>query len=265
MINQIINLDKNNSSEASSNGIKNLTESNTLDNNNSNSKFNSELRNYMKLYFSIQPNTLEKTQLLTITMIDYSEILNEIQLESIVKSIFTIFEEMLLNNSSLTKNCESIIIDANITLVYDFWAMWLFPLIGNSFITEVKFEGDPKIVGSKVKYTYLNKYSIISEILEVNSYIQEENQDDSNEWNYKHKAKFDNGQSETFNIVFISCENGAKTFLSVENDINEKIIVKELEELSKRKLDLITSLKDYIEKNKEFLLELMKNKKQNNN
>ena len=65
--------------------------------------------------------------------------------------------------------------------------------------------------------------------------------------------------------MFISCENGAKTYLSVENNINEKIIVKEEEELSKRKLDLITSLKDYIEKNKEFLLELMKNKKQSNN
>ena len=260
----MINQDKINSSETSSSGIKNLTESNTLENN-SNLKYNLEVKNYMKLYFSIQPNTLENTKLLTITMIDYSEILNELQLENIVKSIFKIFEEMLLNNSSLTKNLESIIINANINIVYNFWALWLFPLIGDGLVTQVKFDGDPRIVGTKVKYYYLKKYFIISEILEVNSYSQEENHDDSNEWNYKNKAIFENGQYEIFNAVFISCENGTKTYLSVENDINPKTIVKEVEELSKRKLFLINSLKYYIENNKEFVFsEIQRNKTEKN-
>jgi len=36
--------------------------------------------NYIKLIFTLQPNTLEETKLLTITMIDFSETLNEDQL-----------------------------------------------------------------------------------------------------------------------------------------------------------------------------------------
>ena len=46
-------------------------------------------RNYIKLIFTLQPNTLEESKLLTITMIDFSETLNEDQLENIIKSIFS--------------------------------------------------------------------------------------------------------------------------------------------------------------------------------
>ena len=87
---------------------------------------------------------------------------------------------------------------------------------------------------------------------EVNSYIQEGNLDDNNEWNYKYKAIFENGETEHFNAIFVSCENGTKTYFSLENDINEKIKIDELSELSSRKLKLLNGMKNYIEKNKEL-------------
>ena len=54
----------------------------------SNNRQNSYINN-IKLIFTLQPNTLEETKLLTITMIDFSETLNEDQLENIIKSIFS--------------------------------------------------------------------------------------------------------------------------------------------------------------------------------
>ena len=60
--------------------------------------------------------------------------------------------------------------------------------------------------------------------------------------------------------LFVSWD-GTKTFLSVENDINSEIQVKELDSLSKRKLTLLNSLKNYIEKNKKFLEDLNKSNK----
>ena len=71
---------------------------------------------------TLQPNTLEGTKLLTITMIDYYEIFNDEQIKNITQSIFNNFEEILINTVPLTKNSESIVIDANINIVFDFWA-----------------------------------------------------------------------------------------------------------------------------------------------
>ena len=91
---------------------------------------------------------------------------------------------------------------------------------------------------------------------EVNSFYQEGDEDDNNEWNYKYKLGISNGQGEDLNNVFVSCENGSKTWVSVENDINEKIGIDKLQELSKRKLMILKSMKNYIENNIDFLKSL---------
>ena len=246
--------------DTSSFGNKNNTDSNSQDYN-SNTRTNSLIKNYIKVIFSIQPNTLEETKLLTITMIDYSETLSEDQLKNIIQDIFSNFKEVVIKEIPFSKNCESIIIEANINIVFNFWLFWNFPFMGDDLISNTTFDGDPKKIGTKIRYLYLKKYYITSTIEEVNSYFQEGNEDDNNEWNYKHKIKFESGEEEIFNIVFVSCENGTKTFLSVENDINSQIQKKELDSLTKRKLVLLTALKNYIEKNKEFLIDLYKSYK----
>ena len=58
------------------------------------------------------------------------------------------------------------------------------------------------------------------------------------------------------NCVFVSCENGSKTWVSVENDINEKIGIDKLQELSERKLKILNSMKNFIEKNIDYLKSL---------
>ena len=240
------NLSEPKSSENSYSGNKNLTLSNV--------KESVGIKNFIKLIFTLQPNTLEGSKLLTITMIDYSEILNEDQIKLITDTIFINFEEILINTVPLTKNCESIIIDANINIVYDFWATWKVMLVDGGIVSDVKMEGDPRFVGTKLNYLYFKKYPLLAEITEANCYVQEGNEDDNNEWNYKYKVTFQNGQSETLNCVFVSCENGTKTWVSAENDINEKIGIEKLQELSKRKLIVLNGMKNYIEKNKESLI-----------
>ena len=181
------------SSENSFSANKNLTESNT--------KENSNAKNFIKLIFTLQPNTLEGTKLLTVTMIDYSEILNEDQIKTVTQTLFANFEEILINIVPLTKNCESIIIDANINIVYDFWATWKVVEVEGGMVTDLNIDGDPRLVGTKLNYIYFKKYPITAEIKEANSYIQEGNEDDNNEWNYKYTVTFKNGQSETLNCV----------------------------------------------------------------
>ena len=259
LINKQLNQDKSNtsgakSSENSNSGIKIYSEPNTKENINYN-------KNYMKLIFTLQPNTFDGTKLLTITMIDYSEVLNEEQIKNIIQNLFKNFEEILINIVPLTKNSESIIIDANINIVFDFWATWKVADVQDGMVSDMKIEGDPKKVGTKLNYIYFKKYPISAEILEVNKYIQEGEEDDNNEWNYKYKVTFTNGQSETLNSVFVSCENGSKTWVSVENDINEKIGIAKLQELSKRKLIVLNGMKGYIEKNKELLVNLYNSNK----
>ena len=91
---------------------------------------------------------------------------------------------------------------------------------------------------------------------EVNSFIQKDNEDDDNEWNYKYTIIGNKGQSECLNCIFLSCENGTKTFVTIENDINKNIGIDRLQELSKRKLFIITRMKEYIENNLEYLKKL---------
>ena len=181
-------------------------------------------------------------------MIDFSETLNDDQLGDIIQSIFNNFKKVIVQEFPMSKNCESIIIDANINKVFDFCTSFKYPLLGNEIISDVKFEGDPRKVGSKIMYLYLQKFKITNIIQEINGFTQEGNEDDNNEWNYKYNAIFEDGESEIFNTIFISCENGSKTYFSLENDINEKVEQKEIEELSKRKLLLLNSLKKYFEK-----------------
>ena len=116
-------------------------------------------------------------------------------------------------------------------------------------------DGDPSIIGTKLKYKYFRKYELIAVVLEVNKFDQKGNADDNNEWNYKYKITFKNGQTEDLNCIFISCENGNKTFVSAENNITDKHGVDKIQELSKRKLKILTDLKNYIEKNKESLID----------
>ena len=254
------NQDKSNNSENkisdnSSFVNKNLTESNNIENN-SNTKQSSEIKNFIKLIFILQPNTLEDTKLLTITMIDYSETLNKSQLEDIIKSIFDNFKEIIIKEVPLSKNCESIIIDVNINTVFHFYASWNFSCLGEDLIKVIKMDGDPYKIGTKIYFTYLQQTSVIAVVEEVNSFIQEGNLDDNNEWNYKYKGIFENGEAEYFNAIFVSCENGTKTYFSLENNTNDKIKIDELSELSERKLKLLNGMKNYIEKNKGLLTKL---------
>ncbi len=216
---------------------------------------NNEDRNHVELILAVQPNTLEQTKLLTITLIDYSEVLNENQLKDIVQCSFDNLFEILQKSVPHTKNCESIIVNANINLVYNFWANWRTHLVGKDIVKDVKFNGDPKIPGNSLELTYLNKYRLNALTEEANSFIQEGNEDDDNEWNFKYKLCVPEGQGEYFNNIFVSCENGSKTWVSVENEINEKIGIDKLQELSKRKLYILNAMKNYIENN----IELLKN------
>ena len=217
--------------------------------NSSNIRQNTDL-NYIKLIFTLQPNTLEETKLLTITMIDFSETLNEDQLENIIKSIFINFNDIIVKEVPLTNNCESVIINANINIVFDFWENWKFKYLDEKILKTCKINGEPNKIGTKIDLLFLDKISIVLEILEINRFCQEGNEDDNNEWNYKHKVTFEDGESEIFNVIFISCENGTKTYVSFENKINEKIKVKRLTEYAYRKLKLLNEIKNFIENNK---------------
>ena len=210
--------------------------------NSSNDRQNTDI-NYIKLIFTLQPNTLEETKLLTITMIDFSETLNEDQLENIIKSIFISFNDIIVKEVPLTKNCESIIINANINIVFDFWENWKFKYIDEKILKTCKIDGEPNKIGTKIDLLFLDKISVVLEILEINRFYQEGNEDDNNEWNYKHKDSYEDGESETFNVIFISCENGTKTYVSFENKINEKVKVKRLTEYAYRKLSLLNERK----------------------
>ena len=121
--NKQINQDKSNfsekcSSENSNLGNKNMTElnSNTLENTSSNIKPTNNRKKNIKLTMILQPNTIEGTKLLTITVIDYYEVFKDEQIQNITLSIFNNFEEILIKTVPLTKNCESIVIDANINM-----------------------------------------------------------------------------------------------------------------------------------------------------
>ena len=227
-----------------------------LDNTNESSEkqANDNNKNYIKLIMTLQPITFEKTKLLTITMIDFSEYLNDAQLKDITKSILNNFYEVIVKTVPLSKNYESIVINANINLVFDFWASWKIKDIGDEFVSNLIIEGDPYIVGTKLNYIYFRKYKLSAIVEEVNKYIQKGNEDDNNEWNYKYRIFFANGQTELLNCIFISCENGNKTLVSAENNINVKIDIDKIQELSKRKLKILKGMKEYIEKNKEFLI-----------
>jgi len=247
--NKNLNIDKSINSEfkSSNDSYKNKSEIDIPENN---SKKN--INNFIKVIFTLQPNTLEETKLLTITMIDFSEILNEGQLQNIIQSIFNNFKDIIVKEVPLTKNCESIIINANINIVFDFWEDWKFRYLNKKIITNVKMDGEPNKPGSKIHFLFLGKTSATSEILEINRFFQEGNEDDNNEWNYKFRIIYGNGECETYNTIFISCENGTKTYISLENNLNEKVKDKKITEFTYRKLALLNNIKNYIENNNEI-------------
>ena len=246
------NLDRSNNSESKSlnNSYKNKCEINLPENNFNNRQNDST--NFIKCILILQPNTLEETKLLTIRMIDYSETLNEDQLKSIIKSIFNNFNDIIVKEVPLTLSCESIIINANINIVFDFWQYWKLRYLDEKIVRNYKIDGEPNKVGTKIFFTFLDKLLVESEILEVNKFFQEGNEDDDNEWNYKYRVIYEDGEIEIFNVIFISCENGTKTYISLENKINERIKIKSLTDYSKRKLALLNSIKNFIENNKGF-------------
>ena len=231
--------------------MKNETDANSCE-----KKFDKNLKNYIKLIMMERPNTSDDTKLLTITMIDYSEMLTEDQLKNIVQYMFNNFSTILKETMPINQNSESIIVNANINIVFFFWANWRTHLVGKDIVRDIKFNGDPKIPGNTLEFIYLNKYHMNIIVTEVNSFIQKGNEDDDNEWNYKYTLTVNNGQSESLNCIFLSCENGTKTFVTVENDINKNIGIDGLQELSKRKLYILTRMKEYIEKNVEYLKKL---------
>ena len=123
---------------------------NTNEANNEKPITNDSNKYYIKLIMTLQPITVEKTELLTITMIDYSEYLNDEQLKDVTQSILKNFYEVIVKTIPLSKNCESIVIDANINIVYDFWSSWKIKDIGDEFVSNLEMEGDPNIVGTKL-------------------------------------------------------------------------------------------------------------------
>ena len=245
MKNKNQNNDKSKSSENNSLILDNTNESNE--------KQNNDNKYYIKLMMTLQPITIEKTELLTITMIDYSESLNDEQLKIITQSIFKNFYNVIVKTVPFTKNCESIIINANINIVFDFWATWQISVMGDELVSHLEMDGDPSKVGTKLNYIYFQKYKLEAVVEEVNKFIQKGNEDDDNEWNYKYKITFENGQTEDLNCVFVSCENGNKTYVSAENNINVKVSIDKIQELTKRKLKILIDMKNYIEKNIESL------------
>ena len=122
---------------------------------------------------TVRPNTFERTKLLTISMIDYSETLNESQLKEIIQYLLNNLKSTLNKEIPITNNCESIIVNANINIVYYFWANWRTHMCSPDIIKDIKFNGDPKIVGNSLEFTYLNKYRLVAAVEEVNSYYQE--------------------------------------------------------------------------------------------
>ena len=236
-----------NSSSENSNSIKNENDMNSVE-----KKYYKNLK-YLKLIIIERPNTFDDTKLLTITLIDYTEMLTEKQLKNIVHYIFNNLIDSLNEALPINQNSESIIINSNINTVFFFFANWRTHLVGKDIVKDVKFNGDPKIPGNSLEFTYLDKYKIKIIVEEVNSFIQKGNEDDENEWNYKYRIINNQGQSEVLNCIFLSCENGTKTFVSVENDINKNIGIDKLQELYKRKLFILTGMKNYIENNLEFL------------
>ena len=239
-----------NSFSENSMSLKNITDTN------SGEKKIKALKNCIKLIITERPNTFDETKLLTVTMIDYSELLNENQLKDIVQYVFNNLQDILKSVKSINKNSESIIINANINTVFFFFANWRTRLIGNHIVKDIKFHGDPKIPKKNLELTYLNKYRIKIIVEEVNSFIQKENEETDKEWNYKYTIEGQKSQSECLNCIFISCENGTKTLVSVENNINENIGIEQIQELSNRKLGILTEMKNYIENNLNDLIKL---------
>ena len=249
--NKNLNIDKSINSEFKSpnDSYKNKFEINIPENSSINEK---NIKTFIKIIFTVQPNTLEETKLLTITMIDFSEVLNEGKLQNVIQSLFNNFKDIIVKEVPLTKNCESIIIDANINIVFDFWEYWKFQYLNEKIISNVKMDGEPNKPGFRVHFIFLEKTPVISECLEINRFFQEGNVDDDNEWNYKFKVIYENEECEIYNVIFISCENGTKTYISVENNINEKIKIKKIREFTYWKLALLNSIKNYIENNNEI-------------
>ena len=238
----------NNSSSENSTSIKNV-----IDTNSGEKKYDKNLKTVIKLIISERPITFDNSKLLTITMIDYSEMLTENQLKNIIGYIFNNLKNSSTETIPLNQNSESIIVNANINIVFYFWANWRTHLVGKEIVKDIKFNGDPKIPGNSLELTYLNKYRIKMIVEEVNSFIQKGNEDDDNEWNYKCTIIGNKGQSESLNCIFLSCENGTKTFVSVTNDINKDIGIEKWQELSERKLKILNGMKNYIENNLEDL------------
>lgn len=241
----------NNSSSENSNSLKNAIETNSGE-----KKFDKSQKNNIKLIITERPNTFDDSKLLTVTMIDYSEMLTENQLKNIVGYVFNNLQDSLREAIPINQNSESVIVNANINIVFYFWANWRTHLVGKDIVKDIKFNGDPKIPGNSLELTYLDKYRIKMIVEEVNSFVQKGNEDDDNEWNYKYTIVGNKGQSESLNCIFISCENGTKTLVIVENDINKDIGIEKLQGLSERKLRIMNGMKNYIENNLEELKKL---------
>ena len=63
---------------------------------------------------------MDNSKILTVTLIDYSEMLTENQLKNIVQYIFNNLRETLTDAMPINQNSESIIINANINTVFFF-------------------------------------------------------------------------------------------------------------------------------------------------
>ena len=245
--------DKEKSSGSSKNAINSFSENSlslkNITDTNSGEKKNKISKNCIKLIITERPNTIDETKLLTVTMIDYSELLNENQLKNIVQYVFNNLQDSLRAVKPINKNSESVIINANINTVFFFFANWRTRLLGNHIVKDITFNGDPKIPKNNLELTYLNKYRVKIIVEEVNSYIQKENEESEKEWNYKYTLEGQKSQSECLNCIFISCENATKTLVAVENDINEYLGIERIQELSDRKLKILSEMKKYIENN----------------
>jgi len=152
-----LNIDKSINSEFKSpnDSYKNKSEIDIPENSSFNKK---NIKYFIKVIFTLQPNTLEETKLLIITMIDFSEALNEGQF------IFNNFKDIIDKEVPLTKNCESIIIDVNINIVFDFWEYWKFQYLNEKIIANVKMDGEPNKPGSRIHFIFLEKLQLLQKL-----------------------------------------------------------------------------------------------------
>lgn len=139
---------------------------------------------------------------------------------------------------------ESIIIHSKIKEIFDIVSNWtVLQPIAPSIADQVEYEGDPLVIGTKFKISFLAKKMVC--FLKV---IQNETNENCNEWKYylecydgKPKVPL---QEIHFNIIKIS---ETCCYLSFKHIFKSPIKVEIIESLSEGKRDILSKIKEFLE------------------